>query len=167
MTKPPILFALRLLGTTAFAAPPATETPLTLKVVSIHEGDTFTGLNESNQQIKVRLDAVDAPELGQPYGQASKKALADKLFGKTVVVITKKHDRYGRTVGHVLIEKRDVNLELLEEGMAWHYKQYDHNKRLSQAEQSARSVKKGLWRDSNAVAPWEWRKNEREQRVRK
>jgi micrococcal nuclease len=162
-----LLSALLLLATPAFAAPPATETKLTLKVVSVHDGDTFTGVNDSNQQVKVRLDAVDAPELGQPYGQASRKALGDKIFGKVVTVTTKKHDRYGRTIGHVLIEKRDINLELLEEGAVWHYEEYDHNKRLREAEQSARAAKKGLWRDTDPIAPWDWRKNEREQRVRK
>jgi endonuclease YncB( thermonuclease family) len=146
------------------AAPPATETRLTLKVTSVHDGDTFTGINEANEQVKVRLDAVDAPELSQPYGQASRKALGDKLFGKTVTVITKKHDRYGRTIGHVFIDKRDVNLELLEDGAVWHYEQYDHNKRLREAEASARAAKKGLWKDPNAIPPWDWRKTEKERR---
>jgi endonuclease YncB( thermonuclease family) len=58
MTK--LLPLLLLLATPALAA----ETKLTLKVVSVHDGDTFTGVNEGNQQVKVRLDAVDAPELG-------------------------------------------------------------------------------------------------------
>ena len=142
------------------------ETRLTLKVVSVHDGDTFTGVNEGNQQVKVRLDAVDAPELGQPYGQASRKALGDKIFGQVVTVTTKKHDRYGRTIGHVLIEKRDINLELLEEGAVWHYEEYDHNKRLREAEASARSSKKGLWREPNPVAPWDWRKTEKERKWR-
>ncbi len=158
--------ALLLLTSTAFAAPPATETRLTLKVTSVHDGDTFTGVHDSNQQVKVRLDAVDAPKLGQPYGQASRKALSDKLFGKTVTVITKKHDRYGRTIGHVLIEKRNINLELLEDGAVWHYEAYDHSKRLREAEASARSSKKGLWRDANPVAPWDWRKTERERKAK-
>ncbi len=156
---------LLLIAAPAFAAPPATETRLTLKVTSVHDGDTFTGINESNEQVKVRLDAVDAPELSQPYGQASKKALGDKIFGKTVTVITKKHDRYGRTIGHVLIDKRDVNLELLEVGAVWHYEAYDHNKRLREAEASARSSKRGLWRNANPMAPWDWRKTEKERKA--
>ena len=119
-TMKPLLLTLLLFAAPAFAAPPATETRLTLKVTSVHDGDTFTGINQNNEQVKVRLDAVDAPELSQPYGQASKKALGDKIFGKTVTVITKKHDRYGRTIGHVVIDKRDVNLELLEVGAVWH-----------------------------------------------
>ena len=155
---------LLLLATPAFAAPPATETRLTLKVTSVHDGDTFTGINQNNEQVKVRLDAVDAPELSQPYGQASKKALGDKIFGKLVTVITKKHDRYGRTIGHVLIDKRDVNLELLEVGAVWHYTAYDRNKRLREAEVSARAAKEGLWKDPNPMAPWDWRKTERERK---
>jgi micrococcal nuclease len=157
---PLLIPLLLLLATPALAA----ENKLSLKVVSVHDGDTFTGVNESNQQVKVRLDAVDAPELGQPYGQASRKALGEMIFGKVVTVITKKHDRYGRAIGHVLIEKRDINLELLEEGAVWHYEDYDHNKRLREAEQSARAAKKGLWRDAAPIAPWDWRRNEKERR---
>ena len=131
---------------------------LHLRVVSVHDGDTITGLDESKTQYKIRLDAIDAPELGQPFGQASKKALSEKVFGKDVVVIVKTKDKYGRTVGHILIDGRDVNLMMLEEGMAWHYKHYDRNARLARAEDEARAAKKGLWSDGDPVPPWEWRK---------
>ena len=137
---------------------------LLLRVVGVHDGDTLTGLDESKTQYKVRLDAIDAPELGQPFGQASKKALSGKVFGKDVVVIAKTRDKYGRTVGHVLIDGRDIDLEMLEEGMAWHYEKYDHNKRLREAEQSARAAKKGLWSDEHAVPPWDWRKSNRDRK---
>jgi len=162
MTK--LLPLLLLIATPALAASPAIETRLQLKVTSVHDGDTFTGINEANEKVKIRLDAVDAPELSQPHGQASRKVLGDKVFGKVVTVITKKHDRYGRTIGHVLVDKRDINLQLLEEGAVWHYEQYDHNKRLREAEASARSAKKGLWKDRDPVPPWEWRKSERERK---
>jgi len=158
------LLSLCLSAVPAFAAPPKTKIRLAVKVVSVHDGDTCTGINESNQQVKVRLDDGDAPELGQPFGRASKKALSDRIFGKTVTVITKKHDRYGRTIGHVILDNRDVNLELLEDGAVWHYKEYDRNKRLADAEEHARAAKKGLWNDANPIAPWDWRKSEREQR---
>ena len=92
------------------------------------------------------------------FGQASRKALSEKVLGKQVEVIVKTKDRYGRTVGHVLLDKRDMNLEMLEEGMAWHYAHYDHNKRLAEAEQEARGDRIGLWSDPNPVSPWDWRK---------
>ncbi|RLS35043.1 MAG: thermonuclease family protein [Planctomycetota bacterium] len=153
------------------AAQPATETipegvsekavskRFHLKVVSVHDGDTITGLNANNEQVKIRLDAIDAPELKQPYGQAAKKALSDMVFGKDVLLYPKTKDRYGRTVGHVVVGKKDVNLALLEGGMAWHYTQYDKNKRMGQAEVEARAAHRGLWQDTQPVPPWDWRKN--------
>ena len=104
------------------------------------------------------------PELGQPFGQASKKALSEKVFGKDVVVIAKTKDKYGRIVGNVMIDGRDVNLEMLKEGMPWHYEKYDHNKRMREAEQSARAAKKGLWADVSSVPPWNWRKSQKQRR---
>jgi endonuclease YncB( thermonuclease family) len=65
----------------------------------------------------------------------------------------------------VLVDKRDINLEMLEEGMAWHYKKYDKNKRLSEAEESARVAKKGLWQDRDPDPPWDWRKERKEKRA--
>ena len=94
---------------------------LRLKVVGVHDGDTITGLDKDQKQFKIRLDAIDAPELGMAFGQASRKALSEKVLGKQVEVIVKTKDRYGRTVGHVLLEKRDMNLEMIEEGMACYF----------------------------------------------
>ena len=127
------------------------------RVVSVADGDTITVLDETNTQIKVRLDAIDAPELGQPFGQAAKKALSEMVFGRDVVVYRKKLDRWGRTIGHVIVDGVDTNLAMLEAGMAWHYKQYDKNKRLAEAEIAAREAKIGLWRDGEATSPWDWR----------
>ncbi len=135
---------------------------LQLRVVGVHDGDTLTGLSAGNEQVKVRLDAIDAPELGQPFGQAAKKALSGKVFGREVTVHRKTTDRYGRTIGHVLLAGRDVNLEMLEEGMAWHYKHFDHNARMAAAETAARATGKGLWAEPRPVAPWEWRQRGKE-----
>ncbi len=43
-----------------------------LKVVSISDGDTFTGLDSQNRQIKVRLHGIDAPEKAQAFGNVSR-----------------------------------------------------------------------------------------------
>jgi endonuclease YncB( thermonuclease family) len=134
------------------------------RVVSVADGDTITVLDENKTQIKVRLDAIDAPELSQPFGQASKRALSGMVFGRDVVVYRKKLDRWGRTIGHVIVDGVDTNLAMLEAGMAWHYKQYDKNKRLAEAETEARAARRGLWADRGPVPPWDWRKREREKR---
>lgn len=142
--------------------PARPDNKLTAKVVGVHDGDTITVLTDEREQIKVRLDAIDAPELGQAYGQASKKALSGLVFGKEVTVVAKKIDRYGRTIGHVIVDGGDVNLLMLEMGMAWHYREYDSNRRLQQAEDDARTARRGLWADPSPTPPWEWRKERRD-----
>ena len=74
-----------------------------------------------------------------------------------------KTDKYGRTLGKVLVNGGDANLEQLRSGFAWHYKA--HRKEQSavdrvtyaNVETEAQSSKLGLWRDPNPMPPWEWR----------
>jgi micrococcal nuclease len=132
------------------------------RVVGVTDGDTITVLDENKKRIKVRLDAIDAPESGQAFGQAAKRALSDMVFGKDVVVIKKKEDRWGRTIGHVIVDGVDTNLAMLAAGAAWHYRHFDQNRRLAEAEREAREAKRGLWQDASPIPPWEWRKGKRD-----
>jgi len=68
------------------------------KIVSIADGDTVTVLR-GTEQVKVRLDGIDAPEKNQSFGTRSRDALAGLVSGKTVTVQSKGTDRYGRTPG--------------------------------------------------------------------
>jgi endonuclease YncB( thermonuclease family) len=97
------------------------------KVVKIADGDTLTILDKSNRQHKVRLIGIDAPERKQPFGNVSRQNLADLVFGKTIAVEWHKQDRYQRVLGKVLLNGKDVNLEQIKAGLAWHYKQYDRD----------------------------------------
>ncbi len=38
------------------------------KVIHVADGDTITVLNNSNRQIKIRLNGIDCPEKAQAYG---------------------------------------------------------------------------------------------------
>ena len=133
------------------------------KVISIADGDTLTVLTATKQQIKVRLAGIDTPEKSQAFGMKAKQALSQKVFGKTVEVKSSGKDRYGRTIGNIHLGKRWINLEIVEEGWAWHYKAYSKDRQLAQAEVNARRAMRGLWVDSNPVPPWEFRRggNER------
>ena len=96
-----------------------------LKVVSISDGDTFTGLDSQNRQVKVRLHGIDAPEKAQAFGNVSRKALGDLIEGKVVEVQQVDKDRYGRVVANVHVGGTHVNRELVAKGLAWRYVQYD------------------------------------------
>src|SRR5215510_13974249 len=97
---------------------------ITGKVVGVSDGDTIRVLDAGNQQHKVRLDGIDAPESNQDFGGLSKQSLSDLVFGKTVTVTSGKKDRYGRTVGKVSLDGRDITLEQINRGMAWFYRAY-------------------------------------------
>jgi endonuclease YncB( thermonuclease family) len=136
------------------------------KVVSVTDGDTITVLDADNVQHKIRLQGIDAPEKKQAFGTRSKECLAEKVADQDVVVMWKDKDRYGRILGEVMIGKRHINLELVQEGMAWHYTQYSKSKELADAEGAARKAKKGLWADKDPVPPWDFRKQEREKAIK-
>jgi endonuclease YncB( thermonuclease family) len=130
---------------------------VTGKVVGVHDGDSLTLLISGNRELKVRLEGIDAPELKQAFGNASKKSLSDLIFGRSVVVAVTGVDRYKRTLGHVVVGDVWVNLAQVEKGLAWHYKKYSSDLRLSEAELRARSGRLGLWREDSPIPPWEWR----------
>lgn len=93
-------------------------------VVAVSDGDTITVLDAKREQYKIRLAGIDAPEKAQAFGERSKQHLAELVFNKQVTVEWDKFDRYGRTVGKVLVNGTDANLEQIKAGMAWWYEKY-------------------------------------------
>lgn len=126
------------------------------RVVSISDGDTITVLVE-REQIKVRLIEIDAPEKIQAFGNKSKQALADMVFGEDVQVEAHGKDKYKRTLGRVLVNGLDANAEMVRQGYAWVYRKYSKNPGLLQLETEAKAAKRGLWVDPEPIPPWEWR----------
>lgn len=143
------------------------RTDLSDRIVGIADGDTVTLLDASNTAIRIRLLGIDAPEKAQPWGKVAKQVLSDQVFGKLVRVQVRGQDRYGRTLGKLLLEGLDLNLELVREGLAWHYKHDADDQfpgdaeRYAEAEQEARSTRRGLWAYSDPIEPWVWRRDHR------
>lgn len=139
---------------------PADEN-LSGRVVGVHDGDSVTLLDSSNRQYKIRLEAIDAPELGQEYGKNAKKGLSDLVFGRNATVQVTGLDRYERTLGFVRVDGVNVNHAMILKGLAWHYKEYSKDPELARAEVDARARKAGLWHDWKPMAPWDWRARQR------
>ena len=72
-------------------------------------------------------------------------------------------DQYGRLVGVVELPNGDsLNEALVEAGLAWWYRRYaPDDATLEKLEERAREAGRGLWSDSEVVAPWDWRRGER------
>jgi len=137
------------------------------KVIKITDGDTVHVLDAEKTTHKIRLAGIDAPERGQPYGKAAGKFLSKQINQQTVCVDWHKRDRYKRLVGVIHYEGRDVNLELVKAGYAWHYKKYQREQTpadrviYADAEDQARSEVIGLWSEPSPINPSDWRKGER------
>ena len=114
-------------------------------------------LPASPTQHKIRLNGIDAPESHQAFGQKSKQHLSSLVFGKDVRVKYKSRDKYGRILGTVYVDGKDVNLEMLKAGYAWHYKRFDSTPAYAAAESEARQNRRGLWLDSNPTPPEQFR----------
>jgi micrococcal nuclease len=145
------IFLLILLSSTCLGA------ELQGKVTSITDGDTvkvFDGI----QEVKIRLSNIDAPESKQAFGTRSKQKLAEKVFGKKVVVEYHKKDKYKRILGTIWLENRNINFEMVQEGYAWAYRRYLDDADFLEAEKIARDKKLGLWIDPFPIAPWDFRK---------
>lgn len=132
------------------------------KVVGITDGDTITVLVDRHE-IKVRIAGIDAPEKKQAYGQRSKEHLSNCAFGKNVAIEGNKTDRYGRTIGKVIVDGVDCGLRQVQHGFAWHYKAYAKEQSAmdrvtyAEAESQAATHKSGLWSELHPTPPWEFR----------
>ena len=88
------------------------------------------------------------------------------VLGKDVTVSYQKTDQYGRLVGKILLDGKDIDLEQVKAGMAWHYKFYESEQTpedrelYAQAEDEAHAARRGLWKDPNPVEPYQFRREE-------
>ncbi len=147
----PLFLSLALITSQTFAA------DFTGRVVGVSDGDTITVLHNGKGE-RIRLHGIDCPEKRQAFGKRAKQFTSTLVFGKTVTVQVVDRDRYGRTVGEVLLpDGRSLNHELVRAGLAWMYRRYTNDQSLSDLEEEARVARRGLWADPHAVPPWEWR----------
>lgn len=147
-------------------------------VIKVVDGDTFDLRLTSGKVERIRLGAIDAPELAQPFGRRSAAALRQIALRRPVSVVVSKRDSHGRAVGRARVasastcpsasSKCERNLDLalaqLESGMAWHYTHFAAEQppalraHYAAAERRSRASRRGLWNASHPIAPWDWRR---------
>ena len=99
------------------------------------------------------------------YGKRAKQTASALVFGKEVTLHTFGRDKYGRTIGEVLLpDGTNVNQPLVKEDWCWWYRKYANEQSPQDrgayefSEQEARAKRVGLWSDPDPVPPWEWRR---------
>lgn len=133
---------------------------VSLRLVSVADGDTFTAEDRDGQRVKVRLLGIDAPERARDGAPAecgseqATQALGDLLEGRALVLESDPRadptDRFGRRLAYVRVDGEDVALALIGQGMAeaWYPASEPRPERFGDydaAERSSRNSGVGLW----------------------
>ena len=124
-----------------------------------HDGDTCT-LICAGERVKVRLHCIDAPEIGQaPWGAMSRDYLKQRApVGAAVELVSVTRDKYGRTVGVLLLDGVNLNLNQVQAGWAAVYPKYCAEPVFYQAQENAQAHRRGVWQqDGEQQKPWDWR----------
>jgi endonuclease YncB( thermonuclease family) len=127
------------------------------RVVTVHEGDRLT-IRHDGRNETIYIKDIDCPELKQAYGKQAKQVITAYVGSRDVMVRALKRGRNGLGTAEILLQDgRNVGHELLKEGLAWARPEKGQDQSLEDMEQLAKAERKGLWSDSNPVAPWKWK----------
>jgi endonuclease YncB( thermonuclease family) len=107
--------------------------------------------------LKIRLANIDAPEKDQPYGEAAARELSALVLKQRVQLDTVATDVYGRTIALIQLGTMQVNTELVRRGLAW-ASAYHRQPAMVDMQRDAQHASRGLWRESEPVPPWIWRR---------
>lgn len=129
-------------------------------IVKVQDGDTVTLLDSLNQQHKIRLHGIDAPEKGQDFSNKSKDYISSLISGKYVTVETKGKDQYKRILGVIYLGEMNINAQMIRSGYAWNYF-YSKDKYYIKLQEEAKNNNIGLWSQPNPIDPYYFRKNKR------
>lgn len=156
-----ILVGVFLIGLAPAAA--ISEDQMTARVLEVIDGDSLVVLTPGNMKVQIKLYGIDCPGTDQPFGEEAKQFTSNQCLGKIVFYWLVGIDIYHRTIARVTLEDgRELNLELLKAGLAWHHQSVIDKQNYALAEEEARKASIGLWSDKDPTPPWEWRRRKRE-----
>jgi len=128
-------------------------------VTRVSDGDTVWVRPDdpSRRPVKIRLAGLDAPERCQPWGREAGDALSARVLHRHVQVATRARDSYGRFVAVLRLGDEDVGAWLVAQGHAWNQGYKRHRGRYAAQEQAARTARRGLFADAQAIEPRDFR----------
>ena len=145
--------------------------PFLVQVVSVQDGDSLVvrlARSRNDEQYRVRLYAIDAPERDQRFCSEARDYLRGLVRNRADLMLeTVDTDQYGRLVGVLyyrgMDRRRSINRLMVEQGLAYWYSSFGgHELGLERAERDARRRHRGVWASGGQVAPWEHRRKQRQ-----
>ncbi len=129
---------------------PVTPSNQSLSVVEVSDGDTFK-LSDGKT---FRLYGVNAPEVKELYFEEAKMFTQNLVLGKEITFEQEanyKVDKFGRTLGYVFVGGVNLNIELVQNGLARvvlyeKRAKIKYQDELLSAEKSAKELRLGVWK---------------------
>ena len=131
-----------------------------LKISKVVDGDTVYA-EHNGTLYKIRLTEIDAPERDQLMGSESTAYLSNLLADGLIDAELEGKDAYGRDLGRIYDNGKDINRLMVSSGMAWVYDDYVTDKSFYDDQQIAQNKALGVWSNPNPQSPWDWRKNKK------
>ena len=151
-------FALAALGAAAQDSSDQDEV-YSARVSRVFDGDTvWVKPLAGGKYRKLRLEGIDAPEICQSGGEASRDVLARRVLNQVVEVRVRAQDDYGRGVARLKHEGDDVAAWLVINGQAWSYRWRRSPGPFADEEALARKSRRGVFKDVAAESPRDFRK---------
>jgi endonuclease YncB( thermonuclease family) len=128
-------------------------------VTHVSDGDTLWVKPQGEDTArKLRLQGLDAPELCQAGGPASRDALVQMVSVKPVQVSVKYQDIYGRGLAVVQVDGQDVGARMVEAGHAWSSRWHRSSGPYAIQEAAAKAARRGVFASAGAELPRDFRK---------
>lgn len=128
------------------------------KCISVSSGDTLNVTHNGRESV-IKLEGADCPEEGQDYFNEAKDYTADLVLNKEVWIDVKRAGYDKKLIAIVKCDNKELNLELVKNGLAWYDYRLMKNRELCDAEKTARDNKQGLWAGSNPIEPWNFKRS--------
>tara|TARA_B100000674_G_scaffold279626_1_gene231118 strand:- start:125 stop:556 length:432 start_codon:yes stop_codon:yes gene_type:complete len=135
-------------------------------LVSVGDGDTVRVITREGEKVTIRLACIDAPETSQgASGKWATQILKSLIQARSISLKSQDKDFYGRTVAEIYVGKKNINLQMVQVGAAYAYRQYlkqcDRDAYL-RAEAAANKQGLGVWGPYKSdQVPWEYRRTRR------
>lgn len=129
------------------------------RVTRVSDGDTvWVQPLAGGRYRKLRLDGLDAPEICQSGGPASRDALARRVLKQSVTVTERQRDDYGRGLAQLQHAGEDVGGWMVGSGHAWSYRWRRSLGPYQAQETLARATRMGLFSQADAEEPRSFRR---------
>ncbi|WP_169457888.1 thermonuclease family protein [Ottowia thiooxydans] len=130
------------------------------EVTYVVDGDSIWVRSEADgRRRKLRLEGVDAPEICQTHGPEARAAMQALVQGERMRITVRAYDRFGRGIASVrrASDELDIAGAMVAQGWAWTNTYKSRRGKYWREEALAREQGKGLFNDSSAISPTDFR----------